>query len=300
MKGIILLISILFLQACASTNSTRRADRAQASVKEKLQLEVIKLEMIPGNIKHVKIPLNQELEKVELVCEGKKVITKTIANEVEAFIAIPYAHEKKVFTCSISTPEHLETLVVHVNVKPANYKTSYIKVPKRKVDMNEEDIAWWKNDLKVLEDVYANLDKNEVYFDKPFVKPLKSKITSIYGSKRIFNDKKMSWHSGIDFRARPGTRIPSTNRGKVILTHHLFFNGKTVLVDHGMGIISMYCHLSDYTVSVGDIVDQGDIVGLSGNTGRSSAPHLHWGIKMQDSWMNGFSLIEESRNFLIQ
>ena len=78
------------------------------------------------------------------------------------------------------------------------------------------------------------------------------------------------------------------------MVRHLFFNGKTVLVDHGMNIVSLYCHLSGYNVQVGDMIDRGDIIGYGGNTGRSSGPHLHWGIRVQGHWINGLKMVEQS------
>ena len=166
---------------------------------------------------------------------------------------------------------------------------------KEKVDLTDSDIQWYLEDKAILERMYASLEVDQLFFNQEFTIPLSSKITSPYGAKRIFNNKKSSWHNGIDFRAPIGTPIPSTNRGKVILVRHLFFNGKTVIIDHGMNIISLYCHLSDYNVNVGDIVNAGDIIGLGGNTGRSSGPHLHWGMRVQGHWVNGFSLVEESK-----
>jgi murein DD-endopeptidase MepM/ murein hydrolase activator NlpD len=102
-----------------------------------------------------------------------------------------------------------------------------------------------------------------------------------------------STHLGNDFRAPEGTPIPTSNTGKVVYVGDLFYSGKTVIVDHGMQLFSMYAHLSKISVAVGATVNRGDIVGLSGATGRASGPHLHWGIKINGEWIDGFSLVEE-------
>jgi murein DD-endopeptidase MepM/ murein hydrolase activator NlpD len=95
-----------------------------------------------------------------------------------------------------------------------------------------------------------------------------------------------------------GVPIPVSNRGKVSLAKDLFYTGFTVIVDHGLDIFSVYAHLSEVSVSENQIVEQGAIIGKSGNTGRTSGPHLHWGIKIHGHWVDGFSLIKESKNYV--
>ena len=109
------------------------------------------------------------------------------------------------------------------------------------------------------------------------------------------NNKKRSQHLGNDFRAKIGVKIPVSNRGKVVYVGDLFYTGGVVIVDHGLNIFSLYAHLSKTLVTTGTIVNRGDIVGLSGATGRVSGPHLHWGIKINGHNADGFSLVEESK-----
>ncbi|CBW25973.1 putative periplasmic protein [Halobacteriovorax marinus SJ] len=183
--------------------------------------------------------------------------------------------------------------VAKYSIVNANYPLRKLTVPKKYAKLSDEAIERWKRESAHMEKVYAEVITDHALFDSPFKKPLNSKITAKYGSKRLFNDMKHSWHSGIDFRARIGTKIPSANRGKVILARDHFFTGKTVIIDHGMGILTMYCHLSKFKVVEGDIIPKGGIIALSGNTGRSSGPHLHWGVRVNGHWVNGFTLLNE-------
>ena len=260
----------------------------------KVDRKPLSFTMVPGETKFVTFSLPFESEFYDLICEGEKMTFSIDKGKIKAFIAVPYHYEKELFSCSLKGQKGFLKTILNATVKKVKYKTSYIDVPKRKVDLTPSDIQWYLKDKEELKKIYSNLDTNKAYFNQAFLKPLNSKVTSPYGAKRIFNNKKSSWHNGIDFRAKVGTPIPSSNRGKVILVRHLFFNGKTVIVDHGMNIISLYCHLSDYNVQVGDIVERGDIIGQGGNTGRSSGPHLHWGMRIQGHWVNGFSLVEQS------
>ena len=251
--------------------------------------------MTPGEAKYINIQLPTKLGKdFSLFCQGEKMTTSIQNNQIRGFIAVPYKYHDQTFQCELKNSEMSLGVVVDAKIKKVKYKTSHIKVPKRKVDLKKSDIDWYLKDKKLLKRAYANLDLENSYFDRSFIVPLESKITSPYGALRIFNNKKSSWHNGVDFRASVGTPIPSANRGKVIMVRHLFFNGKTVLVDHGMNIVSLYCHLSDYNVKVGDIIERGEVIGFGGNTGRSSGPHLHWGMRVQGHWINGLNMVEQS------
>ncbi len=106
----------------------------------------------------------------------------------------------------------------------------------------------------------------------------------------MFNDQPRNPHSGADISAIEGTPIHSTNRGRVAETGDYFFNGNTVIVDHGQGVFAVYLHLSRIDVEVGQMVERGEVVGLVGATGRVTGPHLHWGFRVQNARVDPFSL----------
>jgi murein DD-endopeptidase MepM/ murein hydrolase activator NlpD len=112
----------------------------------------------------------------------------------------------------------------------------------------------------------------------PFVWPIQSAVTSHFGNKRTYNGKMKSYHTGIDLKAASGTPIYPSESGKVSLAQDLFYTGNTVIVNHGYGIITLYAHLSQIKVKKEDPVDRQTLLGLSGQTGRVTGPHLHWQI----------------------
>ena len=120
---------------------------------------------------------------------------------------------------------------------------------------------------------------SNLLFDKPVAGPL----SSPFGLRRFFNGEERNPHSGLDFAVPAGTPVRAPAAGKVILVGDYFFNGRTVFVDHGQGLISMFCHLSQIGVQVGDELARGAVLGKVGATGRATGPHLHWNVSLNDA-----------------
>lgn len=113
----------------------------------------------------------------------------------------------------------------------------------------------------------------------PFLKPRSTRITSRFGSGRVFNGRVQSSHLGVDFRGREGEPIVAANRGVVALVAEFFLAGNVVYIDHGDGVVTGYFHMSKPEVAVGDTVERGQEIGLVGATGRVTGPHLHWSAR---------------------
>jgi murein DD-endopeptidase MepM/ murein hydrolase activator NlpD len=124
-----------------------------------------------------------------------------------------------------------------------------------------------------------------------FIIPVKGQMFFNFGEKRAYNNKPRSQHSGIDIASPEGTPVRASNTGQVVLANHLYFSGKTVIIDHGLGVFSLYCHFLEISVEGGDEVKKGDIIGKIGSTGRVTGPHLHWSIKIKGNRVDPNSLL---------
>ena len=126
----------------------------------------------------------------------------------------------------------------------------------------------------------------------PFVKPVEGITSSPFGRRRILNGQPRSPHSGLDIAAAAGTPIRAPAAGAVTMTGDLYFNGNTVFLDHGQGLISMYCHMSAIDVTQGDEVQRGDVVGRVGATGRVTGAHLHWSVSLNGNRVDPVLVME--------
>ena len=179
-----------------------------------------------------------------------------------------------------------------VTVKVHKYPTTELKVEDRYVELSPEDTARAVREAQETDAIYATLT-TECYWNEPFVAPLHgAKDGRNFGHRRVFNGQPRAPHSGADLRADVGTPVYASNRGRVVLAKDLFYSGNAVIVDHGVGVYTMYLHLSKIDVAPGAIVDRGQRLGLAGATGRVTGPHLHWGVRIVDARVDPFSLLK--------
>ncbi len=249
-----------------------------------------------GQPRKVAIAYDKNWGEVELFCDGNKTGFDYREGYLRSYVAVPYEKAEGATICTLrfkNDPEQRDVKALSIIARDHQYPFETLRVSKKHVDLNPKDLARWQREVQELGRVYSEVTLDRALFDGPFQVPLKSKVTSYYGKRRVFNNKKDAVHKGTDFRARTGTPIPSANKGKVVFAGDLFFNGKTVIIDHGLGVMTMYCHLSELKATVGELVPRGAIIGLAGNTGRSTAAHLHWGVRVQDEWVDGHILVKE-------
>jgi murein DD-endopeptidase MepM/ murein hydrolase activator NlpD len=183
-----------------------------------------------------------------------------------------------------------------IAVREGNYPTTELSVAQRYVELNAEDQARAARESREIADLYATLTE-ERFWIEPFQVPIPGTTGGRnFGHRRIFNGQARAPHSGADLRAATGTPILSANRGRVVLAKELFFSGNAVFIDHGLGVYSVYLHLSDIQVGLGTMVEKGQILGLAGATGRVTGPHLHWGVRILDARIDPFTLLQLERD----
>ena len=128
-----------------------------------------------------------------------------------------------------------------------------------------------------------------------FILPVNNAIVGTFGKRSIINNRKRHPHSGVDIRGKVGDPVSAMHHGEVILVADHFFTGKSIFLDHGGCVASMYFHLDDIIVEKGQRVEKGQIIGTVGATGRVTGPHLHWGVRVNNARIDPLELIKLSR-----
>ncbi len=149
----------------------------------------------------------------------------------------------------------------------------------RHVEPNSEDLERYAREAALQKKVYSSFSELSA-LPFPMVQPTHGRYSGKFGVRRFFNDQPRGAHSGLDIAAPTGTPIIAPAAGTVALTGDFFFNGKLVMIDHGAGIVSMLCHMSEVVAEEGQQVEQGDLVGRVGATGRVTGPHVHWTLSI--------------------
>ncbi|MDD2699988.1 MAG: peptidoglycan DD-metalloendopeptidase family protein [Sideroxydans sp.] len=179
-----------------------------------------------------------------------------------------------------------ETMSLAFKVKPKKYPEQHITLKdKSKVQLSPEDEARALSEIALIKQLKLHWQPSPDT-DPGFILPAKGRLSGQFGSRRVFNGEPRAPHAGIDVAARKGSKVSASSHAKVLAVGDYFFNGKTVFLDHGNGLITMYCHLDRIDVGENDVVQKGQQIGLSGMTGRATGPHLHWSVILNGAMVN--------------
>jgi murein DD-endopeptidase MepM/ murein hydrolase activator NlpD len=182
-------------------------------------------------------------------------------------------------------------VVRKIKIVAATYPKITIKVAKQYTEPSQEQLTAISADKGVKAKVFEAVTAKRVWTGR-FVVPVSAPVSDVFGTARVFNEKVQSRHQGLDFAVGPGTPVHAINDGVVLLARPMFFEGNCVVIDHGQGLLSLYLHLSEFKVKEGEEVRSGDLIALSGGTGRASGPHLHLAIRWQGVYINPAILLK--------
>lgn len=176
---------------------------------------------------------------------------------------------------------------VSFKVQPARFPVVELTLPDHQVFLNPADEERAEAEKILLQSLWRR--RSEKKWTGIFIEPLTNGTGTAFGAIRIINKGKKSIHKGTDFRGAHGEIVRASNNGTVVLAQELFFGGKTIVIDHGHGIYTLYMHLSEYGVKMDDRIRKGEVIGFVGSSGRASGPHLHFGVKLFETDVNPLS-----------
>jgi hypothetical protein len=246
-----------------------------------------KIDLVPGGL--IILPLTQVTQpKIFLKARRGVVIGKP--KHWFAIVGIPLEYKPKQIKLTLHTSESQSILPIKLRHK--HYPIRYLTIRKPRHTGSEKNFPTKNRSLKrkmrleKFDQTLFNHFREINHVDYHFSLPVKGRMTSPFGIRRILNGRYHTRHLGVDFAAPIGSQVHATALGQVITTGYYALLGKTVLLDHGQSLMSIYCHLNKILVKKHQYVRRGQIIGTVGNTGRSTGPHLHWGVSINGTRVN--------------
>ena len=235
---------------------------------------------VPGGIAAVRLPADVDPASVRY--EQRRVLITRRKDDTYAIVGLALGVRPGTYYLEAKTLAN-KPLRLAFQVRDKVYETQRITIKdKRKVNPEKRDLERIKRDQKQIGAALGHWsDSTAVTLD--FLKPVDGPLSSPFGLRRYFNEQPRKPHSGLDIAADEGTPIRAPAPGTVIDTGEFFFNGNTVFIDHGQGLITMYCHMSRIDVRPGQRVAAGEVIGAVGKTGRVTGPHLHWSVSLNNA-----------------
>jgi murein DD-endopeptidase MepM/ murein hydrolase activator NlpD len=236
---------------------------------------------VPGGVAVIALPVTSQTSPQVTFNQNPVLVMATNQQRWVAIVGIPLNTAAQAQVLMVT--DHRTTIEVPFEVKDKKYREQRITVNNgRHVNPLKEDMTRITRELELQNAAYRQFspgNPSNLLLDPP----VKGPLSSPFGLKRFFNGEPRAPHSGLDFAVPSGTLVLAPAAGKVILTGDYFFNGNTVFMDHGQGLITMYCHLSVIDVKVGDTLERGQVLGKVGATGRVTGAHLHWNVSLNDA-----------------
>ena len=274
-----IIASIFFSQVVEAANSLVASPNTQFSGKQ-------------GEVLWLEIPVNNPQSHVSGVLLKRKIpFFRKTDNTFAALVGIdmqdpPGTHKMNITLQSTDQTEHI---TYSVDILKEKYAVQHLTLPKKKVDLDSQTLKRVKIEQKEMLAAFNHIGPQPLW-DGSFLEPTKGKVTGRFGSRRVINGQHKRPHSGEDIAAPRGTPVLAINKGTVVAAVDHFFSGKGVIIDHGVGLFSMYFHLSEIDVQPGQTLHKGEALGKVGATGRATGPHLHWGIRLNGARVNPYAL----------
>lgn len=240
----------------------------------------------PGGIVLKTVPCNSEI-----YFHDNRVLVVQNHSHCIAIAGIPLSGTPGSAKLIIKTKKR--TKEITFQIIPKKYPAEHFTVKKPRY-LKKPSAALWeriKKEQKIINSALNHWD-SKLYSKLNFSLPVKGRFSSPFGLTRMINGKLRSRHRGLDIAAMRGTKIKAPAAGYIANTGHYFFSGKSVIIDHGQGLITFYGHLAKILVKTGQFVHKGQVLGLVGSTGRSTGPHLHWGACLNHNRINPLLLLQ--------
>lgn len=254
----------------------------------------------PGDVVRLDVTCGCEATEASAKVFGRPVLLARVGDRWQGLIGIDLDVKPGTYPIEIAiTPLGSAAIVSaqRLSVIEKTYPVRRLRVAAAFVDPPASEIARIQQEAAALQTIFE-ASASPRQWHGAFQAPVNDSPNSSFGSRSIYNGQARSPHSGTDFSAKAGTPVAAPAAGTVALARPLYFTGNTVVLDHGLGLYSLLAHLQEIGVKEGDHVTRGDVVGLVGGTGRVTAPHLHWSVRLNNARVDPLSLLAVTKDLI--
>jgi murein DD-endopeptidase MepM/ murein hydrolase activator NlpD len=262
-----------------------------------LAVTVTARELAPGEVVRLDVHTTQPVAKVQVKVFDRAIPGTAVGHNIwRALVGIDLDTEPGEYPVAIEARTSDEGLLVashSLEVVGKEFPTRRLRVAPKYVRPPGRVLARINRESAALHELFGTITPERLWRG-PFELPIPGAVVSGFGVRSVFNGEARAPHSGADLRGRTGTPVRAPNAGRVVLVGSLYFTGRTIVVDHGEGLLSLFAHLSRTSVRRGEMVRRGEVIGAVGATGRVTGPHLHWTVRLQEARVDPLSLIYAS------
>tara|TARA_R110001583_G_scaffold195556_1_gene376150 strand:- start:34301 stop:35146 length:846 start_codon:yes stop_codon:yes gene_type:complete len=234
---------------------------------------------VPGGVVIVPVAVGIDSKPVVQYNKRKVMVLKQDGQWL-AVVGVPLS--AKIGSQTLVVKSAGKTSKISFVIADKAYPTQHIEIKDDgKVNPTNYDMKRINGEKAIINAALEHWTEGEVALN--FAWPIEGRVSGLFGRRRVFNGQPRNPHSGMDIAAPTGTEIHAPADGVVRNTGEYFFNGNTVFIDHGQGLVTMFCHMNNIGVKAGQVIKQGDVIGTVGMTGRVTGPHLHLGVSLNDT-----------------
>ncbi len=268
---------------------------AQASATQELNVSFSSTSLARGSLVLITIPADEQ-EKPQVTWMDKDVplIYHTETSSWRGFLPADLNQKAGLYQAVVRSFSTDSETFYPLRVTEMDYGVRVLKLPKDKVNLSPAALERVNREAATIKPLWEAHCRTPQW-KGAFLLPVQNTIVGTFGKRSIINNRNRHPHSGVDIRGKIGDPVLAMHSGEIVLAVDHFFTGKSIYLDHGGCIISMYFHLDDFRVEKGDWVEKGQIIGTVGATGRVTGPHLHWGVRVNGAKVNPLTLIDLSR-----
>ncbi len=289
-----LVISAVAIAVVTTAHALQPATAGQSKDIPALNVTTEARALQPGEVVVLTVTSKHQISDVRVHAFDRNLAGFRVDEQTwRVLVGIDLETKPQTYWAEVTAVDHSQPsrISVPLRVLPRQFRTRTLTVDEAFVNPPPDALERIARETAELNELWAHPAATKLWTG-PFVRPVPDPANSAFGTRSILNGQPRSPHSGADFNSPAGRPIEAPAGGRVVVAGDKYFTGNTVMIDHGLSLFSLFAHLSEMQVKVGDTVAAGDVIGKVGATGRVTGPHLHWSVRLNGARVDPLSLLD--------